>query len=57
MTDNGAGVDAAAAAMNGEGHGLAGLAERVNQLHGRLEAGAAPGGGFRLAVTLPTASS
>jgi two-component system sensor histidine kinase DesK len=55
MTDNGAGVDAAAAAMNGQG--LAGLAERVNQLHGRLEAGAAPGGGFRLAVTLPTASS
>ena len=35
------------------GHGLAGLAERARLLNGTLEAGAAPGGGYRLAVTVP----
>jgi two-component system sensor histidine kinase DesK len=43
----------------GAGSGLAGLAERVEALGGRLEAGAAPGRGFRvtahLPVTVPTA--
>ena len=37
------------------GSGLAGLAERAERLHGRLEAGAAPGGGFRLRVVVPVA--
>jgi two-component system, NarL family, sensor histidine kinase DesK len=36
-----------------EGSGLAGLAERAERLHGRLEAGVAPSGGFRLRVVVP----
>ena len=35
------------------GSGLAGLAERAERVHGRLDAGARPGGGYRLAVTVP----
>ncbi|GAA1326183.1 sensor histidine kinase [Pseudonocardia xinjiangensis] len=35
------------------GNGLHGLAERVTAAAGALEAGAAPGGGFRLAVRVP----
>jgi two-component system sensor histidine kinase DesK len=35
------------------GHGLAGLHERAERLAGRLEAGARPGGGFRLRVSVP----
>lgn len=35
------------------GHGLAGLRERAERLAGRLEAGAADGGGFRLRVAVP----
>ena len=35
------------------GAGLAGLAERARRLHGTLEAGARPEGGFRLRLTLP----
>jgi two-component system, NarL family, sensor histidine kinase DesK len=35
------------------GHGLEGLAERARRMHGRIEAGALPDGGYRLAVTLP----
>jgi two-component system, NarL family, sensor histidine kinase DesK len=35
------------------GHGLAGLAERARLVNGTLEAGALPGGGYRLAVTVP----
>jgi two-component system sensor histidine kinase DesK len=38
---------------NGTGSGLAGLRERAEQLAGQLEAGPAPGGGFRLWVSLP----
>ncbi len=40
-----------------DGHGLVGLAERVRELRGRVEVGARPEGGFRLAVTVPTAAS
>jgi two-component system sensor histidine kinase DesK len=36
-----------------DGTGLAGLAERARLLHGNLEAGALPKGGFRLRLTLP----
>ncbi len=36
-----------------DGAGLAGLAERARRLHGTLEAGARPEGGFRLRLTLP----
>jgi two-component system, NarL family, sensor histidine kinase DesK len=35
------------------GHGLAGLAERLEPVDGRVEAGARPEGGFRLAVSVP----
>lgn len=35
------------------GTGLVGLAERVGRLRGRIEAGSAPEGGFRLRVTVP----
>lgn len=42
-----------AVAPNGTGSGLAGLRERAEHMAGRLEAGPAPGGGFRLFVTVP----
>jgi two-component system, NarL family, sensor histidine kinase DesK len=38
---------------NGDGTGLGGLAERARRIHGELEAGARPEGGFRLRLTLP----
>ncbi len=37
------------------GHGLRGLAERVGELGGHLEAGPTASGGFRLAVSVPLA--
>jgi two-component system sensor histidine kinase DesK len=37
------------------GSGLVGLHERAQRLHGTVEAGARPGGGFRLALTVPLA--
>jgi two-component system sensor histidine kinase DesK len=50
VVDDGVG----AAKLNGDaGHGLEGLAERVAVMRGRVEAGALPGGGYRLAVTVP----
>ncbi len=49
VDDDGAG----AANGAGDGSGLAGLAERALPLRGTLEAGARPGGGFRLRLTLP----
>ena len=51
MLDDGRGPEPGA---NGDGHGLAGLSERVRELRGRVEAGARPEGGFRLAVTVPS---
>ncbi|HET6507437.1 MAG TPA: histidine kinase [Baekduia sp.] len=45
---------AAATHENAPGTGLAGLAERVARVRGRMDAAPAPGGaGFRLAVTVP----
>jgi two-component system sensor histidine kinase DesK len=35
------------------GSGLTGLAERAARLRGRVEAGAVPGGGFRLRLVVP----
>ncbi|SEF13463.1 two-component system, NarL family, sensor histidine kinase DesK [Streptomyces sp. 2112.3] len=40
-----------------DGNGLAGLAERVAALDGRLHTGAAPGGGFRLQAAIPLAAA
>ncbi|MFI7130860.1 sensor histidine kinase [Nonomuraea sp. NPDC050153] len=39
------------------GHGLTGLAERVAEAGGRLEAGVPPGGGYRLCVRVPLEAS
>jgi two-component system, NarL family, sensor histidine kinase DesK len=38
------------------GNGLTGLRERAANLRGRIEAGTAPGGGYRLAVSVPVGS-
>ncbi|MDQ1428271.1 MAG: two-component system, NarL family, sensor histidine kinase DesK [Acidimicrobiaceae bacterium] len=46
---------ATAAGGRGGGTGLRGLAERLAAANGWLEAGRQPGGGFRLAVTVPLA--
>jgi two-component system, NarL family, sensor histidine kinase DesK len=49
VDDDGASPPAAPEA----GSGLTGLAERAARLRGRLEAGARPGGGFRLRLVVP----
>ena len=38
---------------DGGGHGLTGLRERVQSVGGTVEAGAGPGGGFRVTVRVP----
>jgi two-component system sensor histidine kinase DesK len=38
---------------DGSGHGLTGLRERVQSVGGTVEAGAGPGGGFRVKVRVP----
>ncbi|HEX5191425.1 MAG TPA: histidine kinase [Solirubrobacteraceae bacterium] len=48
---------AVAANGSGIGNGLAGLRERAASLRGRIEAGAAPGGGYRLAVSVPVGTA
>ncbi len=42
-----------APAHEGGGHGLTGLRERVQSVGGTVEAGAGPGGGFRVTVRVP----
>jgi two-component system sensor histidine kinase DesK len=52
VVDDGPGCEDALA--NGhDGHGLEGLRERVARLHGQVEAGVDPAGGYRLAVRVP----
>jgi signal transduction histidine kinase len=41
--------------QKGEGHGLAGMTERVTAAGGRLRVGPRDGGGFRVSVVLPVA--
>ena len=56
ISDNGRGPDhepAVADAGRGAGHGLIGMRERVSIFGGTLVAEERPGGGFRLAATLP----
>lgn len=50
MFDDGVGGGSAA---DGSGHGLRGMRERMARLGGTLDAGAVPGGGFRIAASLP----
>ncbi|HEX5994048.1 MAG TPA: histidine kinase [Jiangellales bacterium] len=45
-----------AAAAHGDGHGLAGMRERLAVYGGRVDAGPAAGGGWRLAAELPYAN-
>jgi two-component system, NarL family, sensor histidine kinase DesK len=52
VRDDGSGGGAAA----GQGTGLRGLAERMAEAGGTLEAGAAPDGGFRLIARVPVAT-
>lgn len=49
VTDNGRG----AVGLDGGGHGLQGMQERVEVFGGRFEAGPRPGGGFAVSVSLP----
>jgi two-component system sensor histidine kinase DesK len=50
---SGAGIGAGGRGDRGGGSGLRGLAERLAAANGRMEAGRQPGGGFRLAVSVP----
>jgi signal transduction histidine kinase len=52
VCDDGRGPAADASRVPG-GHGLVGMRERVAELGGRLDAGPAHGGGFRVAADLP----
>jgi signal transduction histidine kinase len=50
VRDDGTGADGTG---DGLGHGLIGIRERVKIYGGRMSAGAAAGGGFRLSTSLP----
>lgn len=52
VTDDGQGASTAAV-ERATGHGLVGMKERVELYHGTLHAGPRPGGGFRVAATIP----
>jgi two-component system sensor histidine kinase DesK len=49
--------DGTAAPSVGRGSGLNGLRERAELVRGEVEAGARPGGGFRLRLTVPLAGT
>ncbi len=56
VLDDGIGRDSARVEPGVGGNGLTGLRERAASLRGRIEAGSAPGGGYRLAVSVPVPS-
>ncbi|MEU7777341.1 sensor histidine kinase [Micromonospora parva] len=53
VTDRGVGPGRAGTVPADDGHGLAGMRERVAALGGRLSTGPRPGGGFRVYAGLP----
>jgi signal transduction histidine kinase len=53
VTDTGRGADHGPNGTNGGGHGLAGMRERAEAIGGHVDAGPAPGGGFRVRAHLP----
>jgi signal transduction histidine kinase len=53
VTDDGHGLDGAAAGLRTGGHGLIGIRERARACGGHAETGAAPGGGFEVTARLP----
>ncbi|MEV0400903.1 hypothetical protein [Actinoallomurus sp. NPDC050550] len=55
VRDDGRG--APAPSETSQGNGLRGLVERISGAEGRLEAGPADGGGYRLTITLPLKES
>ncbi len=57
VVDDGTGGNGNGNGTVNDGHGLEGLAERARMLNGRVEAGARPSGGYRLAVTVPAPSA
>ena len=52
VTDDGRGASTTTV-ERATGHGLVGMRERVELYHGTLHAGPRPGGGFRVAATIP----
>jgi signal transduction histidine kinase len=54
VEDDGGPAGAPAGAGTGSGQGLRGMRERATALGGSLEAGPRPGGGWRVAASLPT---
>lgn len=56
VNDDGLGA-AGSFADDGQGHGLAGMRERVALLDGSLVAGPQPGGGYRVRATIPLSSA
>jgi signal transduction histidine kinase len=53
VTDDGRGLDGAAADLQTGGHGLIGIRKRAAACGGHAETGPAPGGGFQVIAWLP----